>query len=219
MSTRSKSSAIGLLALAAIVVAVAVTTAGASSKNHAVKLHPRRSPVVSARLRQMFEVLDGTRRARSASVGASYEPLPAAVAQGMSSQGMDPNAAVFVGGTFPAWVVPGASEVCLVVGTTGPNSVPSADCATIAASESGLALVTRSAGQPVVLGLVPNGNTSVQVTNTNGTKESIPVTNNVYEITKGKPSSVTLRGASGASTTEPTAISPAPPATAPAPRQ
>jgi hypothetical protein len=51
------------------------------------------------------------------------------------------------------------------------------------------------------LGLVPNGNASVLVTDANGSKETVPVVNNVYEITSGDPVSATLKSASGTTTT------------------
>lgn len=53
----------------------------------------------------------------------------------------------------------------------------------------------------MVFGLVPDGNSSVKVTNSDGTTESVPVLNNVYEITSGDPSTVTLKDASGTEVT------------------
>jgi hypothetical protein len=216
MSKRSKWSA---MVLAALVAATAVVvTAMASSSKHTVKLQSL--PAVSPRLSQIFTVLRGSNLgAHSAAVGASSQPLPSSVLQGMSGspRGLEPTKAVFAGGTYPTWVVPGTTEVCLVVGAIGTRGVPGSMCDTVARAEAGLALMTESdTGSPIVLGLAPNGNTSVTVTNADHTTKSIPVTSNVYEIVGGKPSTVTLKDASGASTSQPVAISPPPPPSAPA---
>ena len=101
---------------------------------------------------------------------------------------------------------------------TKSGGTPVSICGTISSVEQrGIAETTESAsGSPVVLGLVPNGNNSVEVTNANGTKETAPVTNNVYEITSGDPVSATLKNASGATTTRrlPVLSNPAPSAPA-----
>lgn len=219
MSNRSKWAALVLAALV-VTAAVVVAAATASSRDGAVKLHSSLAAGVSARLGQVFKVLSGsTLGAHGAAVSAGSQPLPAGVAEGMSSSrpGVAPSKAVFAGGVYPTWVVPGSAEVCLVAGTIGPRSVPSSVCGPIAKAEAGLALMTETdAGQPVVLGLAPNGNTSVKVTNADGTTENVPVTNNVYEIASGKPSTVRLKAASGSPRTDSVAISPPPPPTAPA---
>jgi hypothetical protein len=218
MSKRSRSSAMALAALV-VLAAVVVTAATASSNNHAVKLHSSPAPAVSARLAQLFKVLSATNLgARGVAARTGAQPLPASVVQGMSNYEPDlaPAEAVFTGGVYPTWVVPGSSEVCLVVGTTGSRSVPGATCGPTAKAEAGLTGMTETdSGQPVVLGLAPNGNTSVEVTNADGTTENVPVTNNVYEVVSGKPSTVSLKTASGTPTTESVAIGPPPAASAP----
>ncbi len=125
---------------------------------------------------------------------------------------MDPSAAVFAdAGACPAWIVPGSEQVCLVHALNGGGT--GGICGTSAAIEQrGIAGTGESpSGSPVVLGLVPNGNTSVDVTNTDGSKETVPVTNNVYEITTGDPVSATLKNASGALTTRHLPVISAPP--------
>jgi hypothetical protein len=121
-----------------------------------------------------------------------------------SKQGVDPAGAVFVGGTYPAWVVPGTSKVCLVVDAIGAHGVPSASCGTVAQGEAGLVrlLTVTETGAPVVVGLVPNGNVNVAVTDASGAAHDVPVAHNVYEITSGSPSTVSFNDASGATTTE-----------------
>jgi hypothetical protein len=186
-----------LVAVCAVgAVATAMATASHSTKHHSLRYH-----AASARLTRAFSVLDARSiEARSAAVTA--EPLPDAVANVMPQRvaGIEPAAAAYAGGTYPAWVVPGTSKVCLVAGSTGPTSVPGSTCAELAwAEQHGLAIVTEdSMGTPVVFGLAPNGNTSVEVTETDGSTRSVPVANNVYEIVGGSPKTVRLKGLSGA---------------------
>lgn len=135
-------------------------------------------------------------------VGPSADPLPTAVAQGISNTGFDPSSAIFAGGAYSTWVIPGSSKVCLVHAAMGPGDVPGGVCGSTAAATDGLAVATEnSAGAPVVLGLVPFGNTSVEVTDADGSSSTVSVTKGVYEITSGSPSTVTLKNASGETTT------------------
>jgi hypothetical protein len=214
MTKRSQRYAIVASALVVIVAAAAVATALASSKSHAARPHAT-GHAVSARLDQIFKVLRV--RGHVASVGTGAQALPPAVVEGMShQQGVDPSAAVFAGGTYPTWVVPGSTEVCLIRLATRPGDVPDGVCGSVSAAEHGLALTSESAtGAPVVVGLVPDGNASVGVTDADGTSQNVPVTNNVYEITSGEPSMVSLREASGASVTRHLAIVSPPPPSAP----
>lgn len=170
---------------------------------------------VSPRLYRAFGVLRGHHaRARSAST------------LGMSDiGGVDPSAAVTVEGAYVAVVIPGETEVCIENAPTGMTAAAAhaagllgGVCGTISAAEArGIAETTQSAsGKPVVIGLVPNGNTSVEVTNVDGTTESVPVTDNVYEITTGSPTAVTMRDAAGQVIIRNVAILSHPSATAPA---
>jgi hypothetical protein len=211
MTKRPTKSVVIFAALLAMVAAVAVTAAMASSDGRATRVS---APVVhvSARLDSIFRVL---RRAHSAS-NVEAQALPIAVLQGLQA-GMDSSAAVFAGGTYPTWVVPGSTEICLMHGAAPHNVSPGGICGTVEAAEHGLADGTESApGVPLILGLVPNGNASVTVTNANGTTESVPVTNNVYEVTSGMPISVTLKTASGAVETRHLPVPTTPPSSAPA---
>lgn len=217
MSKRSKRSFAGLAILVVAAAILVVATATAASNHHGVKLR-RSATHVAPRLGQMFAALHSdSLSAHTAAVGAS-QPLPPNVQAGMSAlPGRDVGSAVFTGGTYPTWVVPGSSEVCLVIGAIGRRGVPGGTCAPVADAEAGLLLMTETdSGQPLVLGLAPNGNASVKVTYADGTKASVPVSNNVYEITSGKPSTVTLTAASGAPITRSVAMSPPPPPSAPA---
>ena len=217
MSKRPKRSLAGLAILVVAAAVIVVATATAASNHHSVKLS-RSATYVAPRLDQMFAVLhSNSLSAHRAAVGAS-QPLPPNVEAGMSARpGRDVGSAVFTGGTYPTWVVPGSTEVCLVIGAIGRRGVPGSTCAPVVDAEAGLTLMTETdSGQPLVLGLAPNGNASVKVTYADGTTASVPVSNNVYEITSGKPSTVTLTTASGAPITSPVAISPPPSPSAPA---
>jgi hypothetical protein len=219
MIKRSQRSVILVSALVAIVAASAVTAAMASSEGHAARPNATSKHAVSARLDRIFRVLQRANvRAHGASVATDAQPLPAAVVEGLSHQvGMEPSAAVFAGGAYATWVVPGSTEVCLMHEALTPQDVPGGVCGSIQAAEHGLAVTSEdAAGAPVILGLAPDGNTSVKVTNADGTTESVPVTNNVYEIASGEPISVTLKEASGVSETRHLATLSSSPASAPA---
>jgi hypothetical protein len=183
------------------VCAIGVVAAAVASTSHSTNHRWSYRPAASAKLRRAFSVLDvHNGEARRSSVTA--EPLPEAVASVMPQtvSGIETAAAAYAGGTYPAWVVPGASKVCLVVGSTGPDSVPGSTCAELAwAEQHGLAITTEtSTGTLVVFGLVPNGNASVEVINTDGSTRSVPVANNVFEIVGGSPKAVKFKGLSGA---------------------
>lgn len=206
---RSSRPLVLVAALVAISVAVAVTAAMGSSGSRTTKRTAAVRRPVSSRLYHLIGALARVHQASTAS-----HPVPAAVLEGTAQQiGISPSAAVFTGGTYPTWIVPGSTEVCLMHDAVGRIGAPGGICGTIAAFEQrGLAEATEaSPGSPVVLGLVPNGNTSVDVTNSNGSTESVPVANNVYEITSGDPVSATLKNASGASTTRRLPVISAPP--------
>lgn len=125
---------------------------------------------------------------------------------------MDPAGARYVTGAYPVWIVPG-TEVCIVTtGRNGPREFPGATCNTVAAAEQGKVCYSSvtEGGAPIVVGLAPDGDSVVTVTEANGSTVQAPVTDNVYEISSGDPVSVTLTTASGASVTLPVAV-PAPP--------
>jgi len=195
-----------LMAAVVIVVLVAQSSTAASKRHLTAVFH--RSE------RRAFAVLTST-RAKTATV--SSEPLPAGVAEGMSSQGLSPSEAVFTSGTYPTWVVPGGTEVCLVHAAIGTRGAPGASCASVQKAEAGrLTLVTETdSGAPVVFGLAPSNNSSVTVTDVDGTTHTVPVTNNVYEVTAGNPATVSLKEASGTSVTEQVKLPPLPSASEP----
>jgi hypothetical protein len=222
MGGQLKRPSVILLSIALIATAIVVAAAGASGNNshgrrltHTVTVRP-----ASKLLASEFGILGQSSAARGAT-SANYQPLPRAVVEGMdrAQPEMEPSSAAFAGGTYPTWVVPGTNHVCLVLGSTGANSVPSSSCgSTTGAGQHGLVISTENgSGTPVIVGLVPNGNPVVKVTDTNGASKGVSIVSNVYEITSGAPRSVTFRDASGNETTQPIALASAPPpASAPA---
>lgn len=204
---RQRSKRVSYLFSAVTIGAVAVfvltmVSSSKSEKEHAEHIATIRF-ATSARLPEMFNVLDHRTSAHRASAAVTWS-LPQSVANAMTSTHpeLDPAAAVFAGGTYPTWVVPGTNEVCLIDGPTTPEGFYGGVCGSIAAAEHGIAVTTENAnGEPVVIGLVPNGNTSVTVGNADGTVERLPVRDNVYESLGGDPSTVKLTEASGTHST------------------
>lgn len=206
--------------LVAVAAVISVTVIGTAASGSNGRKSSRRVPVVQRAISpRLYRLIGALSRAKRAST--SSPPLPVVVREGTTQQtGVSPAAAVFAGGAYPTWIIPGSTEVCLMHGTLDEtNSTPGGICGTIAAFEQrGLAEVTESApGSPMVIGLVPNGNASVEVTDLDGSVGSVPVTNNVYEITKGDPVSAKLRNAQGVTITRRLPVIGAPPpASAPA---
>lgn len=155
-----------------------------------------------------------------AASGISASTLPTAVIQGLSDfPGIDLATAQAAGSVYPAWVITGSTETCVMHDAMRPDDVPGGVCGpTSVAQERGLAITTENAaGAPVIFGLAPAGNTSVNVSESDGSTKNVPVTNGVYEVTGGTPSAVSLTAASGKTITSHLAVlSPPPPASAPA---
>jgi hypothetical protein len=98
------------------------------------------------------------------------------------------------------WLVPGSSGVCVLDalqnGVCGPRSgyrdVHTQHCAPYCGSASpesgGFRVSSRDdSGRNMYSGLVPDGNRTVVIVLANGTRETVPVTDNVYSVTvKGR---------------------------------
>jgi hypothetical protein len=178
-----------------------------------------RQPKISQRLDQAFSVLH-----RSGLSAHNTSILPGL--QGLSAipDNLDVADAVVIPATYPVVIVPGETGVCLLNGPLGMTAAEAGaagqlggTCSSVANAEKyGLAETTESAsGGPMVVGIAPNGNTSVTVTSSNDTTQRTPVTNNVYEIIGGTPATIRLKSASGASVTRSVAPISHPPASSP----
>ncbi|HEX4033222.1 MAG TPA: hypothetical protein VHX66_02150 [Solirubrobacteraceae bacterium] len=117
--------------------------------------------------------------------------------------GIDPSFDRFATGA-DAWVQAGSSGICVIaygldVGYPH-DGVGDETCFSTATALGGDDL--DRVGH-VYVGLVPDGNPTVTVTDTDGSTRQIPVTENIYKVVGGSPSSITFHDASGASTTLP----------------
>jgi hypothetical protein len=105
-----------------------------------------------------------------------------------------------------AWVQAGSSGVCVVaygLDVGYPNDgVGDATCVGTATALGG-DMITR-VGHTYV-GLAPDGNATVTVTDADGSTSQVPVTGNVYKMVGGDPASISMHDASGALTTVPIA--------------
>jgi hypothetical protein len=156
---------------------------------------------VSQRLKKHFRVIRGDSRGRAASDSTT---MPLRIQGSVASQPGDLNvaqAAYVVSASGEAfWVVPGSNAACLVADsptyptTCGPISgagSPSSGNFTEVEGQFG-------ANAETVIGLAPDGNSTVQVLTNSGGSVTVPVTNNVYAATvSGEGIAVALRDASG----------------------
>jgi hypothetical protein len=144
--------------------------------------------------------------------GPSPVPLPPDLAgaytgpaQPANPYGIDPNLARYVAPAH-TWILPGSSGLCVItIGIVGPG-VGSGNCNSTLLALSGDFFVPSKqwpTKQIVVVGLAPDGNRTVDVTDTDGSTREVRVTDNVYVVRGGHPSSIKLRDASGALTTVP----------------
>ncbi|HEX4034845.1 MAG TPA: hypothetical protein VHX66_10410 [Solirubrobacteraceae bacterium] len=141
-----------------------------------------------------------------ASLGSGYTPgSPATYPSGAPTNpyGINLSFDRFATGAN-AWVQAGSSGVCVVaygLDVGHPNDGIGAAVCTSTATALGGDLLFRKGH--VYVALAPDGNPTVTVTDTDGSTRQVPVTDNVYKIVGGAPSSITLRDASGALTTVP----------------
>ena len=203
--------------LVASAVAAAAIAAGLVARSSPASSGPDRAAAASrVAERQAFAVL---RPVRGRVALAAARALPSGVLAGLSRDpGLSPSEAVFAGGAYPTWIVPGAGRVCLVIAGIGRNGVPAASCGSPSEAEAGqITLLTETdSGTPLAFGLAASNNAGVTVTDANGSTKALPLTNNVYEVTSGTPASVSLKTASGSAVTDDIALPPKPADTRPA---
>jgi hypothetical protein len=126
-------------------------------------------------------------------------------AQPANPYGIQPNLARYVPAAH-TWILPGSSGLCLItIGVAGPK-IGSGYCNTTLLALSGDFFISAKqwpTKQAVVIGLAPDGNHTIQITDTNGHKHQVRVNENVYVYRGGHPNTITLHDASGAPTTVP----------------
>jgi hypothetical protein len=156
---------------------------------------------VSSKLQRHFRVLRAVPRA--ADEGTPAPSLAPGAAAAIATNGyvqVNVAQARFVpASNGGVWVVPGSDGVCVVQN----DSDTTTGCGTTTQADNGDLIQTTSAGGSpnYVLGLAPDGNSSVTVAFANGSVESVPVTDNVYEAAGAGMTAVTLTTAAGAHVT------------------
>lgn len=186
-------STLGLLALAAAVTTVSVVGSASARK-------PSRKHTPPHKIHRSA--------ARQASDAASALSAFSVLSKPATSGGAPSNAAgVKVSARFPVWVTDEGGEICLSQeGINGPG-IGVRDCATHEQALAGKLVMMNGiyashGTESEVVGLAPDGNASVQATDTDGASRAVSVSDNVYEIVGNAPRTITLHDASGQATTQ-----------------
>lgn len=129
--------------------------------------------------------------------------MPPELARSSAAQGLNVADAVLVpvGPGTGAWVIPGATQVC-IFDDTGAGGCGSPTIGPGSAAAGGLFMWSgpSSVGQYSILGLAPDGNSTVTLSLGNGSHQTLPVVNNVYSVSglPAAPTEVELKDAAGA---------------------
>jgi hypothetical protein len=144
--------------------------------------------------------------------GPSPVPLPAGIAGAYSGRaqppnpyGIDPNLARYAAAAS-TWILPGSSGACLIALGVAGHGVSSGVCNSAQAALSGELVVRTGSSRGAVntlVGLAPDGNATVTITDADGSTRQVPVSDNVYKVTGGHPSAIIEHDSSGAITTLP----------------
>jgi hypothetical protein len=171
--------------------------------------HARRGARATIRASDYAEYFAVLRAARQV-----VDQLPATIratlanSAGPTFDATDLEAARHVPSATPAWLVPAANgEVCfvrlvraLVSGPGGKPLPPSTEllCGSLESARSGELVATQSTSSTAsgsrfrVVGVAPNGVSSVTVTASDGRRSRVPVVSNAYAATISDPVAVTL---------------------------
>ncbi len=204
---RTRFVASGSTVVAALAVGGVLVVSNAASQqptrkqlSHSQLLHvsPVQSPMpkVAAVFARHFAIF---RRARSAAASVLPRGFVAVATNSGSHIGaLRLNLAqaqyVSVSSSLSLWIIPGASGACIVSPSTNPprhlsngSTAPAdtsygANCARLSAVDSGgfTGSTDVDSSDQVLFGLVPNGFSAVILTNANGSKQSVPVVDNVW---------------------------------------
>lgn len=194
--------ALGLAAIA--VAAIAATLIASTASAHKARHRPRAAAATSGSMAILnaFSVL----RKPAASGGAPLPPSAESAASDESSQAakIEPEltAEVKVQAQYPVWIASENGQLCLIQsGVVGPGVADSA-CGSYEEALAGklIKFSTTPSGTPVIVGLAPNGNTSVQATEASGSSHALSVKENVYEIVGSAPHTITLHDANDQTT-------------------
>jgi hypothetical protein len=193
---------LGLAAIAIAITSVALASSTASA--HKARHRPRAAAAsASAAILDAFSVL---RKAASAG-GALLPPSVETAASDESSEAskIAPELTVEakVEEQYPVWVATQEGHLCLIKNGVIAPGIASSSCGGFAEALEGnlISHSTTKSGTSVVVGLAPNGNTSVLATEANGSSHAVNVKENVYEIVGQAPQTIQLRNASGQTVT------------------
>lgn len=178
---------LALAALATVALQISAAHANHVPRRAIPRVAATQSPVISKRLLATFGVLR-QRRARAATV-PSQLAVPG-VETGAAKQVQASNG-------ISLWVVPGANKICV------EDATYAGVCGTVSSADSGsLIMLTGDAnGAHTVIGLVPDGNSSVALHHPDGSTSTVPVVNNVYSVSAADLDGVTVHTASGTAST------------------
>jgi hypothetical protein len=200
--------ALSLLAVATAATIVAIAgPASAHKAPHRVRSGTARQASGAAAVLRAFSVV----RKSVTKGGGSLPSSVAHAASTASSQASQLQAGlttqVKVSDPYPVSVSPENGQICLFQqGVVGPG-VGSSFCASYEEALSGkfigLSGIYPSGTESVVIGLAPNGNSSVLATDANGSTRAVDVSENVYEIVGKAPQTITLHDAEGQTETFP----------------
>lgn len=100
------------------------------------------------------------------------------------------------------WIIPGSTKVCIFSAASGGWAVcDSASTGVRPVTAGGLFMTTGPyPEQNRIVGLAPDGNTSVTVSFSNGSSQTVPVLDNVYVASGIGPLAISMKEANGLST-------------------
>lgn len=177
----------------------------AASSHHATAYRGHHH--VSSRLTMHFKLFRVNAAHAADAIGTPARPADLGDVPGF---GTDPSQAhyVQVQSGFGVWVVPGSAGVCMFVPVSLPRgTIYRGRCNTVAAADSGgFRGIVGQPGSRIAFGLVPDGNSSVTVTHTDGSTTTTPVDGNVYATSADNLESITVHDASGHTVSLPTVL-------------
>jgi len=198
---------LGLAVVVAAALGVALGTSSASAhKTRHVPRAPAARASYNATVLNAFSVLRKAASSGGAPLPPSVDAAASDEASGASRLEPELTGEVKVQDQYPVWVAPEAGKICLVQeGIVGPGISDSVCGTDQEALEGKLIKFSRdySSGDPVIVGLAPNGNASVRATEASGGNQTVSVTDNVYEMVGHTLQTIALTNANGQATTAP----------------
>jgi hypothetical protein len=185
-STRLVLPAAALIAVAAVAVPSALAGSGRARARHI-----SRAPVAIATLDRHFSVLPSRQGSAGAHSASAMPPIPASVMRFLQSpapngvaRGLQMNLTGYhAGGSATVWVVPGTYQSCVVFifHDGASQSHLGAGCILSRAFLDSGDVAAEFPGSAVhLVGVVPDGNSTVTVGTANGARFVVPVSDNTW---------------------------------------